>query len=398
MEKIDKAALDRLRADTTGCSQVIHFNNAGASLPPDVVVDTVVDYLRTEALVGGYEAETSAAERIAEVYGLVAELIGAEKEEIALFENASAAWQTAFRGLGLVAGDEVITTELEYVTGLIGLADARKTGVKVRVVAHDKDGRFPLEQLEAAITANTKLIAVTHIPSSGGGMLPVHAIGEIARRHGVLYLLDACQSVGQCPVDVRAIGCDLLSATGRKYLRAPRGTGFLYVRRAVQDRLKPVLTDFLAAGSVGLDGYQLRGDARRFELYEKSRALTLGLGKAVEYALGIGLPAIWERVVELAALMRGYLREIPGVIVNDNGEMLCGIVTFSVAGVDSMVVKERLGAAGINVSFGGAQATPLYMERYGLTGIVRASVHYYNTEEEVEGLCAVVWGMREASI
>ena len=393
MNKISKAMLERLRADTRGCSNVIHFNNAGASLPPDVVVDTVVDYLRTEALVGGYEAEAGAAERLTGVYGLVAELIGAEKEEIALFENASAAWQTAFRGIGLAAGDEVITTELEYVTGLIGLSDVRKTGVKVRVVAHEKDGRFPLDRLEAAITSNTKLIAVTHVASSGGGVLPVEEIGVIARRHQVFYLLDACQSVGQYPVDVRAIGCDLLSATGHKYLRAPRGTGFLYVRRSVQDRLRPVLTDFLAAGNVGLDGYQLRGDARRFELYEKSRALTLGLGKAVEYALGVGMAAIWERVVYLADLMRGYLREIPGVVVHDRGDRLCGIVTFSVVGMESMVVKERLGAAGINVSFGGAQATPLYMERYGLTGIVRASVHYYNTEEEVEGLCAVVWGM-----
>ncbi|RKR82373.1 selenocysteine lyase/cysteine desulfurase [Mucilaginibacter gracilis] len=321
------------------------------------------------------------------VYQLIADLIGAVKEEVAIFENASAAWGTAFKGLTFHDGDEIITCEMEYVTNLIGLADVRKKGVKVIVINNDESGNFPLADLEQAINSKTKLIAVTHIPSSGGGILPIKEIGNIASKHKVLYMVDACQTAGQYPIDVKEIKCDILSATGRKYMRAPRGTGFLFVKKTVQDQLSPVLLDFLAASNVSLDGYTLRQDARRFELYEKSRALTLGLGKAVEYALNIGVDRIWQRVQYLADLTRAELNGIPGVTCHDIGSEKCGIVTFSVAGIDSMLVKNKLVENGINVSFGGSQATPIYMEKHGLKGIVRASLHYYNTESEIATMC-----------
>lgn len=284
-------------------------------------------------------------------------------------------------------GDEIITCEQEYVTNIVGMADARKRGVKVTVITNDEHGNFPLAELENAITPNTKLIAVTHIPSSGGGILPINDIGKVANKHQVLYMIDACQTAGQYPIDVTAIGCDILSATGRKYLRAPRGTGFLFVKRSVQDRLSPVLKDFLAAGNVSLDGYNLRNDARRFELYEKSRALTLGLGKAIEYALAIGLERIWHRVQYLADITRSALNSIPGITVHDMGNEKCGIVTFSVNGIDSMLVRDKLVENGVNVSFGGQQATPIYMDKHQLKGIVRASLHYYNTEAEIAAMC-----------
>ncbi|WP_285008432.1 aminotransferase class V-fold PLP-dependent enzyme [Pedobacter faecalis] len=386
MTNITNEELTRFRSQTAGCSGVVHFNNAGASLPPDCVTDAVVEYLKEEALFGGYETESKYSGRLNEVYSLVAELIGADRDEVALFENASAAWQTAFKGIALEAGDEIITSELEYVSNLIALADIRKKGVKIIVIDNDAEGNFPLQQLDASISAKTKLIAVTHIPSSGGGVLPINDIGKIAVKHGVLYMVDACQTAGQYPIDVKAIGCDILSATGRKYMRAPRGTGFLFVKREVQNKLTPVLTDFLAAGNVSLDGYILRDDARRFELYEKSRALAIGLGKAVDYALAIGVDRIWQRVQHLADYARTVLTTVPGVTVHDSGAVKCGIVTFSVSGFDSMLVKNRLTEKGINVSFGGAQATPIYMENNQLQGIVRASIHYYNTEEEVDVL------------
>lgn len=386
--KLHKEEVDRLRTETKGCAGRLHFNNAGASLPPDVVVDTVVEYLQEEALVGGYETETRYRDKINDVYVSIARLINASPDEIALFENASAAWGTAFRGLSFEDGDEIITSEMEYVTNLIGLADIQQAdGVKVTVIANDKQGNFPVEELEKAITEKTKLIAVTHVSSSGGSILPAEQIGEIAARHGIMFLLDACQSVGHLPVDVKAIKCDMLSATGRKYLRAPRGTGFLYVRRSSQDKLKPVLMDFVAAGNVSLTGYTLRRDARRFELYEKSRALTLGLGRAVEYALDIGMDRIWGRIEYLSALMRQELAGIPGITVRDAGDAVSGIVTFAVESIESAAIKTALEARGINVSVGGAQATPIYMEKSGVSAVVRASVHYYSTEEEIGILC-----------
>ncbi|MBY0377903.1 MAG: aminotransferase class V-fold PLP-dependent enzyme [Gammaproteobacteria bacterium] len=380
--------INTIRIQTKGCLNLIHFNNAGASMPPDVVVDTVVDYLREEAEAGGYETEAKYMDRINDVYHKIAKLINADKEEVAIFENASAAWGAAFKGLSFEKGDEIITSEMEYVTNLIGLVDMQQAdGVKVSVIPNDAKGNFSVEELKKAINVKTKLIAITHVSSSGGSILPVEQIGNIAAQHGILYLVDACQSAGQMPLDVKKIKCDMLSVTGRKYLRAPRGTGFLFVKKSSQDKLKPILLDSLAAVNVSLSGYTLRQDARRFELYEKSRALTLGLGKAVEYALNIGLGNIWNRIAYLSEMARCELGKIRGIALHDFGDQKSGIVTFSVSGIESSVVKMKLSAVGINVAIGGAQATPIYMEKNQLQTVVRASVHYYNTEEEIRQMC-----------
>ncbi|RZJ82412.1 MAG: aminotransferase class V-fold PLP-dependent enzyme [Flavobacterium sp.] len=382
---LDQDQINLLRSQTAGCKNLIHFNNAGSSLPPDVVVDTAVDYLKEEAIAGGYETEAKYSKELDAVYTSLAKFLNAEKDEVAVFENASAAWGTAFRGLDFEDGDEIITTEMEYVSNLIGIVDAKDAkDIKVVVLPNDADGNFSIAAMEKAINAKTKLIAVTHISSSGGSVLPIEQIGQLAKKHKILYLVDACQSAGQLPLDVKKIGCDMLSATGRKYLRAPRGTGFLFVKKETQDLLKPVQLDFFGAGNVSLMGYTLRNDARRFELYEKSRALTLGLGKAVDYAMSIGLDKIWNRINGLAEILRTKLNEVEGVTVRDFGKDLSGIVTFSVDGIDSFEVKSKLAEAGINVSVGGAQATPIYMEKNGLGTIVRASIHYYNTAKEIE--------------
>jgi selenocysteine lyase/cysteine desulfurase len=391
---LDDAEVNLLREQTKGCAKLIHFNNAGASLPPDVVVETVVGYLKEEAEYGGYETEAKYKAQLENVYTLIARLIHAETDEVAVFENASAAWVTAFKGISFEEGDEIITCEMEYASNLIGLMDIQKhRGVTVKVIPNDKKGNFPVSELERAISPRTKLIAITHVPSSGGSVMPIEEIGAIAERNQVLYMVDACQSAGQMPLDVKQIKCDILSATGRKYLRAPRGTGFLFVKKSVQDRVAPLLLDQHAAVDITLDGYALRADARRYELYEKSRALTLGLGKAIEYALEIGLDRIGQRVRILADSMRTGLNAIPDVVLHDVGDVKCGIVTFSVSGVESGLIKSKLAELGINVSVGTAPATLIYMERHGLTSLVRASLHYYNTEEELKVVCEQIEGM-----
>ncbi len=392
---LSQQEIQQLRAETRGTAQRVHFNNAGASLPPDVVVETMVKYLQEEATYGGYETEYKYTEQLEHVYTLIARLINADKEEVAIVENASTAWGLAFYGVDFKKGDVVITSEMEYVTNLIGFLNAQKThGITITVIPNDAQGNFSLPALEAAISPQTKLIAMTHIPSTAGGMIPIVEIGKIARRHHILYLVDACQTVGQAPIDVKEIDCDMLAVNGRKFLRAPRGTGFLYVRRSVQDRLKLLLMDGFTAPRVTREDFSVRNDARRFELYEKNRALALGLGKAVEYALGIGVDRIWQRVQELAGLMRCRLKSIDGVAVHDRGDEQCGIVTFSVNGVDSTVIKGRLAEQGINVSVGKAVSTLIYMNKNNLVSIVRASVHYYNTEEEIAQLCDALGAIR----
>lgn len=391
MQPLTQQEIQQIRAETKGTSNKIHFNNAGCSMSPDVVLKTMVDYLYEEANFGGYEVEARYNEQLDKVYDSIAQLINAEKDEIAIVENASTAWTLAFNGINFKPGDEIITCEMEYVTNLIGLVHVQKTqGVKIVLIPNDEHGNFSLQALETAISPNTKLIAVTHVPSTAGGMIPIEDIGKIARRHNILYLVDACQSAGQIPLDVKKIGCDMLSVTGRKYLRAPRGTGFLFVRKPVQDKLKLIFMDGFTTEWVSETDYKVRDDARRFEMYEKNRAITLGLGKAVDYALNIGIDRIWQRVQQLANSLRSQLTQISGITVHDFGSEQCGIVTFSLQGIESGEVKARLAQEDINVSVGLAKSTLFYMNKNHLSSVVRASVHYFNTEEEITTMCKLL--------
>ena len=396
--------VERARRETSGCDGVVHLNNAGAALPPDVVVETVVDHLRREARMGGYEAAAAAAPRLEAVYRAIAELIGAAPAEIALAESATRAWDMAFYGLRLGPEDVVLTGESEYSSNIIAFLQVmRRSGARLEIVGSDDDGVLDLLALErrlAELGSRAALVALTHVPTSNGVVQPAAQVGALTRAAGVPYLLDACQSVGQLPVDVGTIGCDLLSATGRKFLRAPRGTGFLYVSDAIRDRLEPPFLDLHAAEWVAEDRYELRPDARRFESWEASVAGRLGLGAAVEYALSWGMPAVERRVSGLAEQLRQKLAALPSVHVHDRGRRRCGIVTFSVAGLPATTVAERLRAGGINTSVAAADSARLDLGRRRLGDVVRASMHYYNTEDEIDRLIAALApmaGIRSAS-
>jgi selenocysteine lyase/cysteine desulfurase len=385
--------LARLRADTPACERLLHLNNAGASLPPRPVLDSVIGHLRLEAEIGGYEAADRAAERIEAVYGSIARLINCGPDEIALVENATRAWDMAFYGLDLAAGRRILTAEAEYASNVIAfLQVARRSGVEIAVVPSDRHGQLDVAALERMIDARTALIAVTHVPTNGGLVNPAAEIGAVARRHGVPFLLDACQSVGQLPVDVAAIGCDMLSATGRKYLRGPRGTGFLYVRREWIGRLEPPFLDLHAARWTGRDAFEVRPDARRFENWESYVAGRLGLGAAVDYALALGMERIAASIGSLAARLRDGLGAIPGVVVQDRGLVRSGIVSFTKDGEEPAEIRQRLQAAAVNVSVSRADSTRIDMEKRGLAAVVRASVHCYNSEAEIDRFCALLAG------
>ena len=387
---MNKTEFDILRArqDTPGCEQVLHLNNAGAALMPGQVLDAVTGHLRLEAEIGGYEAAESAHDAAEHVYDAVSHLIGCRREEIAIIENATRAWDMAFYSLPFKSGDRILTSIAEYASNYIAfLQIAQRTGAVVEAIPNDENGQVSVEALERMIDKRVKLIAITHVPTNGGLVNPAMEIGKIARQADILYLLDACQSVGQMPIDVQAIGCDMLSATGRKYLRGPRGTGFLYVRRDLIEQLEPPFLDLHAATWVTKDTYEIRPDARRFENWETYYAGKIGLGVAIDYALAWGMDTIWARVSNLAAKLRTRLQGIPRVQVHDLGVQQCGIVTFTMDGCSPQEIRGKLDEQKINVSVSTVYSTRLDMDQRGLTGVVRASVHYYNTEEEIEHFC-----------
>lgn len=381
----------RARADTPGCDHVLHLNNAGAALMPRQVLDATKAHLDLEARIGGYEAAEQAHESIERVYAATAALLNCQADEIAIVENATRAWDMAFYAVPLKAGDRILTAMAEYASNYIAyLQVAQRTGAIVEAIPNDEHGQLSVEALRGMIDERVKLIAITHVPTNGGLVNPAAPIGEVAREHGILYLLDACQSVGQLPIDVEQIGCDMLSATGRKFLRGPRGTGLLYVRRSVLERLEPPFLDLHAADWVAPDRFEIRPDARRFENWETNYAGKIGLGVAIDYALEWGMAAIHERVHDLAAQLRDRLSELPGAIVRDLGVERCGIVTFSVADKRVEDLRRALAEERINVSTTTVTSTRLDMESRQLSEMVRASVHYYNTEEEIERFCATL--------
>jgi cysteine desulfurase / selenocysteine lyase len=381
----------RARHETPGCENVLHFNNAGAALMPQQVVHATIGHLQLEALIGGYEAAAQAHGAVEHVYDAAAALLGCHRDEIAIVENATRAWDMAFYAVPLGVGDRILTAVAEYASNYIAfLQVVRKTGAVVEVVPNDASGQLSIEALRRAVDDRVKLIAITHVPTNGGLVNPAAAVGQVAREAGVLYLLDACQSVGQMPIDVDAIGCDMLSATGRKYLRGPRGTGLLYVRRGIFEGLEPPFLDLHAAQWAAGDRFEIRPDARRFENWETYYAGKIGLAVAIDYAMQWGLEAIWARIARLADDLRRQLSTIPGITVRDQGVERCGIVSFTVAGKAAEEVQQRLAAARINVSVSRISSTRFDMEARGLPDLVRASVHYYNNEEEVERFCTVL--------
>ncbi|MDQ3695819.1 MAG: aminotransferase class V-fold PLP-dependent enzyme [Chloroflexota bacterium] len=388
--------LARARRDTPGCERVLHLNNAGAALMPRHVLEAVVGHLQLEAAIGGYEAAARAESSVERVYDAAAALIGAHRDEIAIVENATRAWDMAFYSIRFQPGDRILTGMAEYASNYIAfLHMAERTGAVIEAIPNDEFGQTSVTALRRAIDDRVRLIAITHVPTNGGLVNPAAAIGRVAKEAGVLFLLDACQSVGQMPIDVTVIGCDMLSATGRKYLRGPRGTGFLFVRRSVLGQLTPPFLDLHAARWVTPDRYEIRPDARRFENWETNYATKIGLGVAIDYALGWGLDAIYSRVAGLAADLRVRLSAIPGVTVHDLGAERCGIVSFAVAGHDPDVVKTALAAAAINVSVSRLPSTRLDMQDRGLRGLLRASVHYYNSEPELDRFCTTLGTLRK---
>lgn len=392
--------IEQLRADTPGVGQLIHFNNAGAALMPDPVIEVMTRYLQLEARIGGYEAAGQQSVEVENVYDAIGQLINARPEEIAVIENATRAWDMAFYSLPLRPGDVVLTSTTEYAGNYIPYLQLKQQrGIEIRVIPNDEQGQVSLPALRDMLGDDrVALVSLPVIATNGGPVQPIEQIGALARAAGVLFLLDACQGVGQMPIDVQKIGCHMLAATSRKYLRGPRGMGFLYVEKSLCESLEPVFLDLHAASLQTPDTFRIRGDARRFENWECNVAAKLGMGAAARYALTQGIEPMWQRIQRLSAHLRNRLADVPGVTPQDMGAIKSGIVTFTCQDTSAAHVKEWLAGQEkrINITTSTFRSTMLDMQQRDLLEVSRASLHAYNTEAEIDAMVNALLRMPRA--
>lgn len=396
MKPID-VAIERAR--TPGVEDAHHFNAAGASLPAARTLSALFEQLQLEARIGGYEAAAAVRPRLDAIYGLAGGLVNAGADEVALVESATVGWQRIVDALRLSRGDRVLVSHSSYVSCALHLLTMeRERGIVVELVPNGPDGAIDLDRLAAAMEAGpVALLALTHIPTSSGLVEPVAEAGRLCREHGITYVLDATQSVGQLPVDVVDIDCDALITTGRKYLRAPRGTALLVVRRRLIERLHPTAPDVRGSVWTADRDWTETDTARRFETWETSHALRLGLGIALADAQALGIEAISAHLRQQAATLRNALGELPGVHIADPPAATSGIVTFTVDGRPAAEVAAELIASGVHVTSVPADHGRWDLADRNLSAIVRAAPHVYTDDADLQALCDGVAALARAA-
>ena len=383
--------LTQIREDTPGVNEVIHFNNCGSALPPTPVLETVINHLKREASIGGYEAADEAQERLNAVYDSTAKLIGSQPDEIAVIENATRAWDMAVYGYKFSPGDRVLLCRAEYVSNVIALLQLKERHqIEIIVIDDDEYGQIDLVHLEQELAKGAEMVTLTHTPTSGGLINPAESVGTLCNAYNTFFVLDACQSIGQVPINVKEIGCQVLSATSRKYLRGPRGVGFLYVEESALDQIEPPFLDLRAATWTSDMGYEIVDGAKRFENWETNFAGKLGLGAAIDYALDLTVEKTSIRLKALAEILRSKLASLNQLSIHDQGKDKGGIVTFSIEGLKSEVVSQKLRAEKINTSTTAPGAARFDLDHRGIPTVVRASTHYYNSEEEIDCFVSAV--------
>lgn len=383
--------LTQIREDTPGVNEVIHFNNCGSALPPTPVLETVINHLKREASIGGYEAADEAQERLNAVYDSTAKLIGSQPDEIAVIENATRAWDMAVYGYKFSPGDRVLLCRAEYVSNVIALLQLKERHqIEIIVIDDDEYGQIDLVHLEQELAKGAEMVTLTHTPTSGGLINPAESVGTLCNAYNTFFVLDACQSIGQVPINVKEIGCQVLSATSRKYLRGPRGVGFLYVEESALDQIEPPFLDLRAATWTSDMGYEIVDGAKRFENWETNFAGKLGLGAAIDYALDLTVEKTSIRLKALAEILRSKLASLNQLSIHDQGQDKGGIVTFSIEGLESEVVSQKLRAQKINTSTTAPGAARFDLDHRGIPTVVRASTHYYNSEEEIDCFVSAV--------
>ena len=385
--------IERYRSDTPGCSHRVHLNNAGSGLMPSPVINAITSHIKLESEIGGYEAQDAQSDAIAAAYRSVANLLGTTADNIAFTENATASFVQALSAISFESGDIILTTRNDYASNQIQFLSLQaRLGVQVIRAPDQYQGGVDVAALIALIDKHRpRLVCVTHVPTNSGLVQDINAVGNACAAAGIIYLVDACQSIGQLPIRVDDIQCDFLTATARKFLRGPRGSGFLYVSdRMLEQQLAPLFVDMSGASWTGEDSYQIVDTAKRFENWEFAWAQVLGTGAAADYAISVGVDNIRVRVEGLVRQLREGLSSVDKVRVLGNDEELCGIVTVTVDGQDPYEMVSALRAQGINVSAQGREYAVIDYDQKNVVSALRISPNYYNTGSEIDQVVAAI--------
>jgi selenocysteine lyase/cysteine desulfurase len=383
----------KIRKETPGCDFVTHLNNAGAALMPAIVADAIRNYISEEERYGGYETAEKKAAEAEQFYEYASSLLHCKAHNIAFTTNATDSYNRALSSIPFKQHDIILTTTNDYPSNFIAFLSLQKRlGVKVILVRNTNTGEIDVEDLERKLKKHApRLLSVTHVPTSSGLVQPIEKIGEVVKKHDCIYLLDACQSLGQMDVNAAGTGADFISGTFRKFLRGPRGAGLLYVSdKALAVGLAPLFPDLHGADWVDAHQYKVRADARRFEDWETAYALMMGSSQALAYSLSLGIHNIEERNKLLVHKLRTGLAAIPAVKLLDRGQHQCSIVTFQLKGLPEHAAKQYFRDKGINVYTTPKSAAMIDFEEKGIDWAVRASPHYYNTEMEIDLLLEAV--------
>lgn len=378
--------VELLRAQTPGCKQKIHFNNAGASLMPQSVIDAMQNYLTFESVTGGYEAADSKADEIAGFYSSTARLLNCNATNIAFASGATNAFARALSCIPFQEGDSILLANEDYISNQIAFLSLQKRfGIQILRAKSKPEGGVDVEDMKRLMDEHQpKLVSLTHVPSNTGLIQPVEEVGKLCAQRNLYYLVDGCQSAGQIPVDVEKIQCDFFTATLRKFLRGPRGCGFLYVSdKIINQKLEPLFIDLRGADWVSADEYVPRMDARRFEDWEMPYALVLGSKAAIDYALQVGLVEIQERNLHVCELIRNEVSQLKGFTLLDIGTPQSSIITMTIANQTAQHVLASLREQKINTSIGFRNFALIDFDAKKVEWALRISPHYYNTEEEI---------------
>jgi selenocysteine lyase/cysteine desulfurase len=388
-----KEEIEKFRNETIGCNNVNHLNNAGAGLMPNVVTQSILDYIKLESEIGGYEAAALQANEIQQFYVQAGKLINCDASNIAFTASATDSYTRALSSILFCEGDIILTDNDDFISNQIQFLSLQKRfGIRIVRIKNAAIGGVDLQDLEEKLfTLQPRLLAITHIPTNSGLVQPVKSIGEIYSRYEKIqnnktwYIIDACQSAGQMKLDIEELKCDFLSITIRKFLRGPRGTGFLYISdKALRFGLEPLFIDMRGAEWIEKDEYKQQPDAKRFEDWEFAYALVLGSKAAIEYCINIGEDKIWQQIQLLSKYMRIRLSQIDRILVLDNGPEVGGLVTFTVEGSQPQYIVTELLERKINVVPSFRNFAVIDFDEKGVEWAIRASPHYYNTFEEID--------------